>query len=380
MRRLIFFLPVFLFTCKQESKNNFDITGRVMNAPSKKIYLEETPVGSSQSVIVDSSDLASDGSFHLKTNPKEESLYSLYLKDGESNLGFFINDAAAVKINADINKNEFVVEGSAATNSLKRFTDDADKKWQALSQLQNQLNLIQGTGGSDSIIFSLRTEGNKQYEDLRSSVNDYMKNSKSPVASALALDRYLAFFTDEESLDMITKMTGKFPGHKGVQSLKQMYENRIATLKQKRQAQETAWIGKQAPEISLPDINGKQITLSSYQGKFVLVDFWASWCGPCRRENPNVVKAYKQFKDKNFTLLGVSLDSEKDKWIQAISDDNLSWTHVSDLKGWKSEVVPVYGFGEIGIPFNVLVDPTGKVIAQGLRGPALEAKLAEVLK
>jgi len=111
----------------------------------------------------------------------------------------------------------------------------------------------------------------------------------------------------------------------------------------------------------------------------VLVDFWASWCGPCRRENPNVVQAFNQFKNKNFTILGVSLDrpGQKENWIKAIKEDNLTWTHISDLKFWQSEVVPVYQLS--GIPFNVLVDPDGKVVAENLRGNALEQKLQEFL-
>jgi peroxiredoxin len=142
------------------------------------------------------------------------------------------------------------------------------------------------------------------------------------------------------------------------------------------------WVGQQAPEISLPDPQGMEVKLSSFRGKYVLVDFWASWCGPCRQENPNVVKAYNRFKDKNFTILGVSLDNPggKEKWLKAVMQDNLTWPQVSDLKGWESVVVPVYKFAEGGIPYNVLIDPAGKIIAERLRGEELEAKLAEVLK
>jgi peroxiredoxin len=138
-------------------------------------------------------------------------------------------------------------------------------------------------------------------------------------------------------------------------------------------------LGKQAPDFTLPDVNGKDVRLSSLRGKYVLVDFWASWCAPCREENPNVVRAFQEFKDKNFTVLGVSLDrpGQKDKWLKAIEDDGLAWTHVSDLKFWESSVVPLYHLE--GIPYNVLLDPEGKVIAEGLRGRALVNKLNEVL-
>jgi peroxiredoxin len=137
-------------------------------------------------------------------------------------------------------------------------------------------------------------------------------------------------------------------------------------------------VGQQAPEISLPDTDGQLFSLSSLRGKYVLIDFWASWCGPCREENPNVVAAYKKYHSKNFTILGVSLDKTKEDWLNAIKEDGLTWKHVSDLKFWETPMVGLYGFS--GIPYNVLIDPQGKVIADNLRGTALAKKLAQVLK
>ena len=136
--------------------------------------------------------------------------------------------------------------------------------------------------------------------------------------------------------------------------------------------------GQQAPEIRLPGLSDSTITLSSLRGKVVLVDFWASWCRPCRQENPNVVAAYKTYSAKNFTVLGVSLDRAKEPWLQAIKDDGLTWTHVSDLKFWQNEVALKYKIQSI--PQNMLVDPDGKIIGKNLRGAELLAKLRELLK
>jgi peroxiredoxin len=123
------------------------------------------------------------------------------------------------------------------------------------------------------------------------------------------------------------------------------------------------------------DVNGKPVSISSFKGKYLLVDFWASWCRPCRQENPNVVAAYQQFKNKNFTVLGVSLDQDKESWKKAIATDNLTWPHMSDLKQWESAAVPAYGIE--GIPFNVLLDPSGKIIKSSLRGNELLSTLSK---
>ena len=138
-------------------------------------------------------------------------------------------------------------------------------------------------------------------------------------------------------------------------------------------------IGAMAPDFTQNDVNGTPVRLSSFKGKYVLLDFWASWCGPCRQENPNVVRTYNKYKDKNFTVLGVSLDKENGKavWLAAIKSDGLTWTQVSDLKYWNNLAASVYGVQSI--PQNFLIDPQGKIIAKGLRGDDLDNKLGELL-
>jgi len=136
--------------------------------------------------------------------------------------------------------------------------------------------------------------------------------------------------------------------------------------------------GQEAPNFVQNDVGGKPVELKSLRGQYVLVDFWASWCGPCRMENPNLVNAYHKFKGKNFTVLGVSLDRDKNKWMQAIQEDNLTWTHVSDLGYWNNAAAKLYKVQSI--PQNFLLDPKGKIIGKNLRGPALDEFLQEKLK
>ena len=141
---------------------------------------------------------------------------------------------------------------------------------------------------------------------------------------------------------------------------------------------ESIRVGAVAPDFTLPDVDGNPVTLSGLRGKYVLIDFWASWCPDCRKENPNIVAAWNKFKDKNITILGVSLDRKKEPWLAAIEKDQLTWTHVSDLKDWKSDAAVQYAIR--WIPMNFLLDPDGVILAVGLEGEALQQKLEEVLK
>lgn len=141
---------------------------------------------------------------------------------------------------------------------------------------------------------------------------------------------------------------------------------------------ENIQVGAVAPDFTLPDVDGNPVSLSSLRGKYVLIDFWASWCPDCRKENPNIVAAWNKFKDKNFTILGVSLDRKKEPWLAAIEKDGLTWAHVSDLKDWKSDAAVQYAIR--WIPMSFLLDPDGIILAVGLEGEALQKKLEEVLK
>ena len=151
------------------------------------------------------------------------------------------------------------------------------------------------------------------------------------------------------------------------------------TLKERLELAKKTAVGSYAMNFTQKDTLGKPVSLSSFRGKYLLIDFWASWCGPCRKENPNIVRVFNQYRDKNFTILGVSLDrpGARDKWLAAIHKDNLTWTHVSDLKYWDNQVAKLYGV--TAIPQNLLIDPQGKIIAKNLRGPDLEERLGQLI-
>ncbi len=367
---------------------NFEVSGTISNNPSaKKIYLEEIPVTMDR-ILVDSVEIEKDGKFHLNADRKEATVYNLRIDQNMYPLASIINDTTKIIVDAKFNStnNQFAesyeVKGSPASQQMKDFMTNLNTDLQKIFLISKRIDSLSGSGNTaDSLINPLMNEKAAIAKNIHQSFLTELDQSTNPALKMFILGYYqstannpafgISPLKNEEVSSMVNAIAAKYPEHMGVASIKRSLDAQLLKA--------LGWVGKPAPDFTLPDVNGHAIKLSSFRGKYVLVDFWASWCKPCRLENPNIVKAYQQFKDKNFTILGVSLDRPegKDQWIKAIKQDNLVWPQVSDLKFWDSQVVPMYKIE--GIPFNVLVDPEGKIIAQALTGEALESKLREVL-
>ena len=362
--------------CKKNGSKNFTVSGEIKNAPATVVYLEQISFDNMPPQVLDSISLK-EGKFTLKGKATEESLLQLRFPEIEkSPLFFIINDKSNVEMVADWNDmRQIKYKGSPATERLQVFVDSLSATQQKLYTIQYELqNSTQG----DSLKAMKQSEMTTILTAFKTYVKQTAMEDKSPMVSMFATS--INTGTDvAENEALYNNLIKRFPRHTGIQTVVKQFRESTGNTQQQQPPQSTAvTVGSMAPDITMPDVNGTNLSLSSFKGKYVLVDFWASWCGPCRAENPNVVAAYNKYKSKNFTILGVSLDKTKDAWVQAIKQDGLTWNHISDLKFWNSEAVALYGFN--GIPYNVLLDPSGKIIADNLRGGELETKLAEVLQ
>ena len=369
-------------SCKEKESKTFTVSGVLHNAPSKVVYIEESDITTGKKTLKDSSAIAADGKFSISFNAPKDAVYNLLLQNDVSQFVTLINDASKINVDVDFNnKTDFYsVTGSKASKSIQEYLAKISGMQKDRFNIYFQVDSIKRNNGDSTLAANLNKQEKQISNDEKTFTQQTVQQATNSSLALFILSTYQGMardpnfrvngFTDAEVVGLLTDVLNKFPERTDIAGIRNSVESSIP---------KTIWVGKTAPEISLPDTEGKTVKLSSFRGKYVLVDFWASWCGPCRRENPNVVQAFKQFKNKNFTILGVSLDrpGQKENWIKAIKEDNLTWTHISDLKFWQSEVVPVYQVGSI--PFNVLVDPGGKVVAENLRGNALEQKLQELL-
>lgn len=306
----------------------------------------------------------SKGKFTLKGNLKEPVLCFVVVGNDKPIEVFMENAVVTIKAK-NVTPREYEIEGSNVHKEFVAFLDMFLPLAKQQSSLASTINTTMPGDDRDNLSVLYK---NTQ-DDIQKAIEKFVKERPKSYVSPFILSATYSFKEDVMALESRFKMLDEKirKSEAGVQLDQFITESKIGA------------VGTDALDFSQPDTTGKAIKLSSFRGKYVLVDFWASWCRPCRQENPNVVENYKKFSNKNFTILGVSLDRQdsKDAWVNAIHEDKLTWTHVSDLQFWSNAAAQLYRVK--GIPQNFLIDPQGKIVAKNLRGPELEAKLCELL-
>lgn len=358
MKKVLFALLV--FPVALSAQNKFSITGSINGVPDGSV-VSLTNANAPTDTI--SRTTVKNGTFQLTGSVDEPNLYQLNF-DGVQKKAILFMGNENITLKGDVKAiQDIAVTGSKTEADFEDFKKTFNPMFQQLSALGQKINAQQNPKPDDSLMVAYK----KNMDNIKSSVDDFISNHKSSPVSP-----FVVLVTSEMEQDMPT-LERRY--HSFDQQTKEGFYGKI--IKQQIDDSKAGEVGSMAIDFSQATPEGKQVSLSSFKGKYVLVDFWASWCRPCRMENPNVAKAYHKFKDKNFTVMGVSLDRDREPWVKAIKDDKLVWTQVSDLKFWNNEAAAKYKIQSI--PQNLLVDPAGKIVGRNLRGKELEDRLCELL-
>lgn len=351
--------------------NQFTVNGKIEQMPAQKFRLEELAIDGN--IFVDSGMTKPDGSFTFNAKAEEETLYRLKFMQGKYILLALKNGDKAT-INGNWNALEdYTVSGSRGSLALKGFLVNLRENIRDMRTMEVILDSLKNTTGQDSMQRSAEQDLVQIKQQFLGYVKKFADTTQSLAASLFAVNIINPRREGDYVKTYYEGITKRFPKSKTARA----FADRYLKTAPKSTPSDAPSDLKTAPDFSAATPEGALVSLNSMRGKFVLVDFWASWCGPCRAENPNVVEAYKKFNGRNFTILGVSLDTDKNKWRKAIAEDGLSWTHVSELAGWNSVIARQYAVESI--PQNFLIGPEGHIIASGLRGQELMQKLDQVL-
>jgi len=358
---LVFAIVMVVVSCQQKPAG-LTLKGKLDGATDKPVTV--SIYGKDGVKTIDTLKLT-DGVVNYTTNLEQPVLVIVGIEKSRSTLSFF-GENTAYTINGHLDSiADATVTGGALFTDYDNIAAAQDANQKRGSELRNEYNAARQAGDTtrQNAIIKEYEDGAKKVEEMQI---EFVKGNTASAVSAFLVRNiygYKPLVEMQEGLAMLDSTLAGSPYYKA------MIE-RIGKL-------EKVAIGKIAPDFTMLDVDGKPLALSAFKGKYVLIDFWASWCGPCRKENPHVVELYNEFHEKGFDILGVSLDQKKDAWLKAIEDDQLAWSQVSDLKGWKNEVAQLYGVSSI--PHTVLLDKEGKIVAKNLRGDELRAKVAELL-
>ena len=380
MKKLILLLlpALVLFSCENSVNEGFKVSGTIKNAIGKELILNKFT--SETTLHLDTVVLDEKGEFSFENLTAAPELFSLQLQDEPAHLLFIADSLDVIEVKADANeyRSTYSITGSEHSTLLKEMYDKLDVTFEKIDSLNKLYIENKGIANLDSLQKSIGEQYTQFVDEHKAYAKDFIdKNIESP-AVIMALYQSIGprqqIFTLEKDRDYFIKVNESlsklYPKSDFVNGLAMLLSNNPVAVGKPN-------VGTTAPDISQPTPDGKTVTLSSLRGNYVLLDFWAAWCRPCRAENPNVVKNYKKYADKGFTIYQVSLDQKKEDWVKAIEKDDLSaWHHVSDLQYWQS--APAGKYGVRSIPSNFLLDPEGVIIAVDLRGPYLGQKLTEI--